>query len=154
MRSLLPGYKQQGRHLAAKEPEDDRREIVIDGADFSDLAGFYSEVSRLLGSPDGKPIRGLDAFNDLLRGGFGDIPAGEKLRIVWKNADKSRADLGYEAAAAYYRRVLERCRPENRAKVQNRLDRALAGEGPTLFDTLCAVINRTDSGHDCVLDLE
>ena len=154
VRALLSGYKQQGRHFADKTPEDGRREIVLDGEDFSDLQGFYKEVSRLLGAPDEEPVRGMDAFNDLLRGGFGDVKAGESLRIVWKNADKSRADLGYEAAAEYYRRMLERCHPDNRPRVQKRLDRALAKEGPTLFDTLCGLIRRTDSGHDCELVLE
>ncbi len=154
VRMLFPGYKQEGRHYAKQEPKDDRRRIVIDGENFSDLNGFYAEVSRLLGAPEDKPIRSMDAFNDLLRGGFGDIAPGESLRIVWKNADKSRSDLGYEAAADYYRRMLERCHPDNRPRVRKRLERALAGEGPTLFETLCGVIRREDSGHDCELELQ
>ena len=152
--ALLPGNRQQGRHQAVKEPTEQRRQIVIDGENFSDLEGFYAEASRLLGSPDDKPIRSMDAFNDLLRGGFGDIAAGEDLAVCWKNADKSREDLGYEATAAYYRRLLERAHPDNREKIQKRLDKALAGEGATLFDLLCSIIRRTDSGHDCTLTLE
>ena len=163
IRMLFPGNRQQGRHLAAKEPEREqkpepaeetaRRRIVIDGDAFSDLNGFYAEITRLFGSPEDRPVRSMDAFNDVLRGGFGDIAPGERLHIVWKRADKSRAELGHEAAADYYRQLLERCHPDNREKIQKRLDRALAGEGPTLFDLLCGVIRREDSGHDCELEL-
>jgi undecaprenyl-diphosphatase len=153
VRDLFPGNRQKGRHSADRGEAAKRRRIVIDGDDFSDLDGFYDQVSSLLGSPEDKPIRSMDAFNDLLRGGFGDIEPGEELHILWRNADKSRADLGYAATAAYYQRLLERCHPDNREKIRKRLDRALAGEGDTLFDLICGVIRRTDSGHDCRLEL-
>ncbi|MGC4750063.1 hypothetical protein ACLQ28_31020 [Micromonospora sp. DT201] len=43
--------------------------LVIDGASFVDFAGFVREFSQLLchGTWNGS----LDAFNDILRGGFG-----------------------------------------------------------------------------------
>jgi hypothetical protein len=48
---------------------DDLPVLVIDGSAFSGFDGFAREFSRLL---DNYTWRGnLDAFNDLLRGGFG-----------------------------------------------------------------------------------
>jgi RNAse (barnase) inhibitor barstar len=48
---------------------DDLPVLVIDGANFTDFDGFAAEFSRLLGN---YTWRGnLDAFNDVLRGGFG-----------------------------------------------------------------------------------
>lgn len=158
--ALLPGARQQGRHLkAAKEPEEEapaapeRRTVVLDGEKFSDLEGFYAEISRLLGSPDGKPVRNLDAFNDLLRGGFG-TDAYEPLEIRWLHADKSRQDLGHEATAAYLKKALERCHPSNRERMEQRLAAAENGRGPTLFDRIVSIMRRSDSGHDCTVTLE
>ena len=51
----------------------DMREVfTIDGRRFSNMAGFYDEVERVftLGL-DRKIGRNLNAFNDILRGGFG-----------------------------------------------------------------------------------
>jgi hypothetical protein len=69
--------------------------LVIDGATFSDLDGFAREFSRLLCN---YTWRGnLDAFNDLLRGGFGTPETGWVLR--WLNSETSRAALGYQETA-------------------------------------------------------
>jgi len=71
---------------------DDLPVLVIDGADFSDFDGFACEFSRLFRN---YVWRGnLDAFNDLLRGGFGTPETGWVLR--WLNSATSRAALGYE----------------------------------------------------------
>ncbi|MBO4749222.1 MAG: barstar family protein, partial [Lachnospiraceae bacterium] len=48
------------------------KEITIDGNRFSDIEGFYTEIDRLLTRDlDWKTGHNLNAFNDLLRGGFG-----------------------------------------------------------------------------------
>lgn len=48
----------------------DRKKIYeIDGAHFSTLEDFYDEISRVL-IPGAYWGRNLDAFNDILRGGF------------------------------------------------------------------------------------
>jgi len=49
-----------------------RQTLIIDGNNFSNLESFYEEIDRVftkdLDWPTGHK---LDAFNDLLRGGFG-----------------------------------------------------------------------------------
>jgi hypothetical protein len=52
--------------------------LVIDGASFSDFDGFAREFSRLLCNYSWQG--NLDAFNDLLRGGFGTPEDGRILR--------------------------------------------------------------------------
>jgi RNAse (barnase) inhibitor barstar len=64
--------------------------LVVDGANFSDLDGFAREFSRLL--RDYTWRGNLDAFHDILRGGFGTPEDGWLLR--WLNSDLSRAALG------------------------------------------------------------
>lgn len=68
-----------------------KRVYEIDGERFSTLDGFYDEISRVL-IPGAWWGRNLDAFNDILRGGFGTPDEGFVLR--WRNADLSRERLG------------------------------------------------------------
>lgn len=69
-------------------------EIIIDGNNFSDLEGFYDEIDRLLTKDlDWKTGHNFDAFNDLLRGGFG-VHDDQPLKIKWVNYSKSKKELG------------------------------------------------------------
>jgi RNAse (barnase) inhibitor barstar len=110
--------------------------LVIDGANFSDLDGFAREFSRLLSN---YTWRGnLDAFNDLLRGGFGTPETGWVLR--WLNSKSSRAALGYEETAHRLEQLLLTCHPSNRSIIAARMRSARRGEGPTLFDEIVGII--------------
>lgn len=68
-------------------------EYVIDGSRITSLETFYDEISRAVipGFPWG---RNLDAFNDILRGGFGTPEDGFKLR--WTAVAFSKRALGYD----------------------------------------------------------
>jgi RNAse (barnase) inhibitor barstar len=70
----------------------DKPVIEIDGAKFRTLNGFYDEVERKLLGPGVRWGRNLDAFNDVLRGGFGTPDAGFVLR--WRRSALSRKRLG------------------------------------------------------------
>lgn len=114
----------------------------IDGASFDSLEGFFDEVGKCLGtSPWG---RNLDAFNDILRGGFGTPEGGFVLR--WVSSERSRVALGYDATVKYLERKLQRCHPDNVAHVADELDAARRGEGPTLFDILLEIIRDHGTG--------
>ena len=64
--------------------------IEIDGSRFDTIGGFYDEISQqLIGGADWG--RNLDAFNDVLRGGFGTPENGFVLR--WIASDRSRRQL-------------------------------------------------------------
>src|ERR1700760_4277543 len=70
--------------------------IVCDGNQFSTLASFYQEVENTCTKDLGWSIgRNLDAFNDVLRGGFGVHGYEEPIQLIWLNSNKSRIDLGW-----------------------------------------------------------
>ena len=70
----------------------DMREVfTIDGHRFSNMAGFYDEVERVLTfGLDRKIGRNLNAFNDILRGGFGRHEYGQPIHIQWLAYEKKR----------------------------------------------------------------
>src|ERR1700733_9809290 len=118
------------------EQSDGLPVLVIDGANFSDFDGFAREFSRLLCNYSWRG--NLDAFNDLLRGGFGTPEGGWILR--WLNSDLSRSALGYEAAVVRLERILLTCHPSNRPNVADRIRLARSSHGPTLFDEIVEII--------------
>ena len=63
---------------------------VLDGSACTTLDTFYDEVSRKL-IPGARWGRNLDAFNDILRGGFGTPAGGFTLR--WVHSGVSRRTL-------------------------------------------------------------
>jgi RNAse (barnase) inhibitor barstar len=112
----------------------------IDGARFDDLDGFFEEISRELvpGSEWGK---NLDAFNDILRGGFGTPPRPWVLR--WLGAGRSRERLGQEETLRWLQGKLARCNPEDAEAVRAvRADIAAmeGGDGETLFVKLVEIV--------------
>jgi hypothetical protein len=118
--------------------------LVIDGSKFSDFDGFVREFSRLL---RGHIWRGnLDAFNDLLRGGFGTPANGWTLR--WLNSDSSRAALGYDETISRLERLLLASHPSNRSDFEARISCARRREGPTLFDEIVDIIRQHGPGGE------
>ena len=81
--------------MQADQPQ--RQKITIDGRRFSNMAGFYDEVERVLTfGLDRKIGRNLNAFNDILRGGFGRHEYGQPIHIQWLAYEKSVRNLGKE----------------------------------------------------------
>ena len=123
--------------------------LQVDGAEFSTLEGFYDQVSRRI-IPDAEWGRNLEAFNDILRGGFGTPEDG--FIFCWHNHEISKRNLGYDETARQLRKRLERCHPSNIALVESYLAEALKHEGPTAFDWLVEIILRHCSGGDEEVD--
>jgi hypothetical protein len=80
----------------------------------------------------------LDAFNDILRGGFGTPENGWVLR--WLDSESSRIALGYEATIRRLEGLLLTCHPSNRSHFEARIIRARRGEGSNLFDEIVEII--------------
>jgi RNAse (barnase) inhibitor barstar len=115
--------------------------LEIDGNRFTTLEGFYDEISRKV-IPGYDWGQNLDAFNDVLRGGFGTPEEG--FRLVWRNHDVSRKALGHAETARQLALRLERCHPSNHTRVAADLAAAQEGRGSTVFDWLVEIIE----GHD------
>jgi len=85
------------------------KQITIDGNNFSSEEEFYAETDKLLTRDLGwQTGHNLNAFNDLLRGGFGVHAPGEELLIIWINASKSRKELGEELFNKIVNIILDR----------------------------------------------
>jgi len=117
--------------------------LKIVGGNFATLEEFYDEVSRKL-IPGTSWGRNLDAFNDILRGGFGTPERG--FILVWEASNLSRERLGYAETVRQLERRLQSCHPSNRAAVEGDLSAARQSKGPTVFDWLLEIIH----GHESV----
>ena len=79
-------------------------EYIVDGNAFSDEKGFYDEIERkLTNGLDWKIGRNLNAFNDVLRGGFGEFECEEKIILHWRNIKRSEKLLN----KSFYNSVIE-----------------------------------------------
>lgn len=125
----------------------DKEIFVIDGADFDSLEGFFCEISRML-IPEVSwgPNLNLDAFNDILRGGFGTPDEG--FILCWRNSDISRQRLGYEETVRQLEKRLTRCHPSNVPHIQDELEQAKRHQGPTVFDWLVEIIRTHGEGGE------
>ena len=125
--------------------QHDKTTYEIDGAYFSTLEGFYEEVSNKL-IPGALWGKNLDAFNDILRGGFGTPDGGFVLK--WRNSKLSRERLGYAETVRQLERRLQRCHPSNRESVSKDLANAKQGIGPTVYDWLIEIIGAHGVGGE------
>lgn len=87
----------------------------------------------------------MDAFHDLLRGGFGMHEVGEGIDFYQIHADKSQRDFGYEATVLYWEEICQKCHPTNRHEIMLKIKAAKAHEGKTLFDIIVdEILNKND----------
>lgn len=116
--------------------DEDLPVLTIDGSNFSDFDGFAREFSTLLCHYTWQG--NLDAFNDILRGGFGTPEGGWVLR--WHNSELSRVALGHPAMTRWLGQILPTCHPSNRADVRAMISNSRRGVGPTLFDEIVQIV--------------
>ena len=120
-------------------------EYFLDGKRITSLEAFYDEISRVV-IPGAKWGRNLDAFNDILRGGFGTPAGGYTLR--WQDSEVSKAALGYRETERWLEDMLANCHPTNRESVKERLACARQCRGPTIFDKLVEIIRGHSVGGE------
>ncbi|WP_440224308.1 barstar family protein [Dokdonella sp. MW10] len=117
--------------------------ILIDGRAFSDLDGFFRHFGeRALA--DREWGRNLDAFDDVLRGGFGTPEEG--FVITWEHHRLSRQRLGFAETERVLRARLHACHSSGVAGITRDLERAQARQGPTVFDWLVEIIEAHGQG--------
>lgn len=111
--------------------------IEIDGYRFNDLAGFAEEFSTQALS-EYRWHGNLDAFNDMLRGGFGTPKGGFTLR--WLNSTLSTERLGYHEVITWLEAIKKTAHPSSWPSIEKRLEAAQRQEGQTMFDMLVEII--------------
>jgi len=133
------GQSQSSSHEAGviRKNMSEKKSYTIDGTRIATLEEFYEEISRVL-VPGVFWGKNLDAFNDILRGGFGTPDEGFK--IVWANYAQSKKLLGYEETVRVLRTRLKTCHPSNRECVEKQLLNAMKENGPTVYDWLVEII--------------
>lgn len=114
--------------------------IVIDGNNFNNLEEFYDEISKLF--TDGCLWgRNLDAFSDILMGGFGVFDEPEEIKVKWINCAKSKIDLGYPETLVWLNKKIKTCHPSNINNVKQEISEAQQNKGQTLFDIIVEIIS-------------
>ncbi len=83
----------------------------------------------------------LDAFDDLLYGGFGAIREKEEIRLIWKCFEANRQSLGTEFTINYYQEKLPHPEDFDSSVIHKRLNELKAGKGQTYFEILEEIIS-------------
>ncbi|MGE4514613.1 MAG: ribonuclease inhibitor [Chryseobacterium sp.] len=109
-----------------------KKMTVINGSHFSNLVGFYKEISQLFLKDEDWEVGTLDGFNDILYEFQGEI--------IWENSEKSRKDLGFDLTKEFYENKISQGKPFNIKLIQQKLDELIDGTGQTLFEILIEII--------------
>lgn len=109
-----------------------KKMTVINGGHFSDLEGFYEEISQLFMKDEDWKIGTLDGFDDILYGVETDI--------TWKHSQKSKEDLGFDLTKEFYENKIRQGKPFNVQLIQQKLEELIARNGQTLFEVLIEII--------------
>lgn len=105
---------------------------LINGGHFSDLEGFYNEVSQLFMKDEEWKVGTLDGFDDILYGVESDI--------TLKDSQKSKKDLGFNLTKEFYENKIRIGKPLNVDLIQQKLGDLMDGKGQTLFEILVEII--------------
>lgn len=111
---------------------NNKKMTVINGGHFSDLEGFYEEISELFMNDEDWKVGTLDGFDDILYGVESDI--------TWKDSQKSKEDLGFELTKEFYENKIRIGKPLNVDLIQQKLGDLMDGKGQTLFEILVEII--------------
>lgn len=117
---------------------------MIDSNNFSDYKGFIKEFNKNVFGDDYWQGN-LDAFNDMLYGGYGtpQIPdETEDFIILWKNAYKSEKELGVKqrSDSLWGDEEMKYIPESNWGIIQKQKELAEIGCGETMFMSLVSII--------------
>lgn len=118
-----------------------KKKFIIDGNKFNDLSSFYDHIDKVL-TKDLKFKTGhnLDAFNDILRGGFGMYDYKEHIVLEWISSEKSKVDLGYEATIKWFEERIKFHNESSDGHFTKKLNQAKLWRGQTLYDMIIEII--------------
>lgn len=117
------------------------KKIVINGNYFSDLNGFYEEVSEKLMINEDWKVGTLDGLNDILYGVPETFNPNGKVEIIWENSEKSQKDLGLETTLSFLDNKLKIGKPFNVSLISKQKEELLSGKGQTLFEIIVEIFS-------------
>lgn len=117
------------------------KKIIIEGKNITNIETFYDEVNRVfMLNENWKIAQSLDAFNDLLYGGFGEINGKENIRLIWKNIEENQKSLGVQTTLEFYQNKLKSPEIFNQNFVINKINELENGLGLTFFEIVLEII--------------
>jgi RNAse (barnase) inhibitor barstar len=117
------------------------KQIEIEGSAINDIASFYREINRVFMVGESWQIgHSLDAFNDLLFGGYGALQGVQSVELIWHHMEHSRKALGYQTTRAYYLDKLQPGSPYNKKLFEEKLGALESGIGETYFDIILSIL--------------
>src|SRR4051812_47410605 len=112
---------------------------ILDGNNFSTLEEFWEEIGFVLFDiRNAHWGRNLDAFSDILCGGWGTPDEG--FILVWKNSAVSKEKLSYPETIRQLENMLKRCHPTAIEIIKSKIELAKQNKGDTVFDWLVEII--------------
>lgn len=128
-----------------------KKHIVIEGNNIKGIVSFYEEINRVfMQNEEWKIGNSLDALNDLLHGGVGEIKANEPVQLIWNDIMKSKEVLGLGTTKAFYNEKLTNPSTYNVKWVMEKLEALEKNEGETYFEIVMNII----AGHSNIELLE
>ena len=126
------------------DSEVSKRVYILDGNNFSTLEEFWEEIGYLLMAVRNAHWgRNLDAFHDILCGGWGTPDEG--FILAWKNSALSRERLGYAETIRQLEKRLQVCHPTARDITKSQIELAKRNKDATVFDWLVEIILEEES---------
>ena len=122
----------------------------IEGRDINDIESFYDEINRKL-CPSFKGFgRNLHALHDVLQGGFGAFEYEEPIKLIWRNAARSKKVLEIAETLKSIEKYDKSDQPfisreEQEDDVKKMRDKLMSTGHPTLYDSI--IENIKDCKH-------
>lgn len=118
-----------------------KKKIQIDGSKIQDLTSLYKEFNdKLMPNEDWELGESLDALDDLLYGGFGEINGNEAIRFVWIDFERMKELFGYDFTLNFYQNKLKYPEIFNKELIQNSIEELQNGNGKTYFEIILEII--------------
>ncbi len=116
------------------------RTFVLEGRRINGIPSFYGELNRVL-MPNEEWMLGesLDALDDLLYGGIGELNGVDEPVIILRDHGHAKSALGVEATRAYYLGKIAHPEMFHVERFVTALAELDAGTGRTYFDLVTEV---------------
>ena len=116
--------------------------IYLEGKKITDIDSFYKQINKqLMLEEDWEIAASLDAFDDLLYGGFSKWKDYDQLEIVWEDIEISRQHLDFDTTIKYYQSKIYPGSPYNQSLFRQKINDLENCNGQTYFDLLMEIIN-------------
>lgn len=118
-----------------------KKEITIDGSQIVDKTSLYNEFNKkLMPNEDWTLAESLDALNDVLYGGFGEIKGDEPVKLIWTDFHRMSDIFGYNFTLDFYENKLKYPEQLDKTVIQNSIDALKNGTGKTYLEIILEII--------------